>query len=651
MSSNQEEQIQFIKNTFKNIFCTIHANKVVDQVCTFKSCENQKLLYCSKCLLEDEQHVNKHKIHFQSLDQFINTKITQISGMQFSQRLDYLKNQVNNLKSQLNSKITNIRNRINQDFSDILQNVQIYCSEIQKSLKCNVDQFERQQLKSLDKLLSQISQNDTQLNQEKSLILHEFVNILQNNFSFNNVKQVNTFIKKINDKVSKFSAEQFTLLSKEQVQEIEYDYTNNKYYNFDLVDAMKKDIFASFEEPIQKKAFINFQLMKNIEDLKKSTKQISVPIDLLEVEYNDKLAQLKSNYNQGCLAQKCILPTESKLSTNSLVIINNNTFVSSSNDEKIKLWQFSPNFIVNQFAFIETEGVCLNLRYNSLKKLLFAAMSNKIINIYSLQNLQEIKLHSQLAGHTRSVRCLTLIPGQDILASVSYDQSLKLWDINTGIAIGTEQFQDDIRILESNQQYIVLGCKTGFIQIMKIECIEPNEQGQKQVKFIKSSQQKISKERITAITLSQSQSANQICYIGSYNGTFTVFNLESMQIVRKIPNLHESSAISSINLFTGKDEFGYIVTSGWDKKINLIDLENYLVISNTKLTLSNDESKHWATDNCKLIPLGDDLYHLLLIGNNDKRVQIIELKFNYDPQQIKQKVELIVNNESQVIQK
>lgn len=93
-----------------------------------------------------------------------------------------------------------------------------------------------------------------------------------------------------------------------------------------------------------------------------------------------------------------------------------------------------------------------------------------------------------------------------------------------------------------------------------------------------------------------------------------------MQIVRKIPNLHESSAISSINLFTGKDEFGYIVTSGWDKKINLIDLENYLVISNTKLTLSNDESKHWATDNCKLIPLGDDLYHLLLIGNNDKRV-------------------------------
>lgn len=92
------------------------------------------------------------------------------------------------------------------------------------------------------------------------------------------------------------------------------------------------------------------------------------------------------------------------------------------------------------------------------------------------------------------------------------------------------------------------------------------------------------------------------------------------------------------------------MTTGWDKKINLIDLDSYQVLSNTKLALMTDESKHWATDSCKIIPVGDDLYYLLSIGNNDKRVQIFELKLQYEPNRPKQTPEIIVKNESQVYQ-
>lgn len=104
--------------------------------------------------------------------------------------------------------------------------------------------------------------------------------ILKNNFSFSNVPQLNTFLKKLNNKQTMYSAEPFSHITKETVEEIEFDYTSNPLYNEELVGGIKKAVFSQFEEPMQQNSFINFAPLKNNAKLHQSTKQISTPIEL-----------------------------------------------------------------------------------------------------------------------------------------------------------------------------------------------------------------------------------------------------------------------------------------------------------------------------------------------------------------------------------
>lgn len=66
---------------------------------------------------------------------------------------------------------------------------------------------------------------------------------------------------------------------------------------------------------------------------------------------------------------------------------------------------------------------------------------------------------------------------------------------------------------------------------------------------------------------------------------------------------------------------------GWDGMVNLIDVDNNKILSNTKFDLQNDEKKHWNTDGSRLIFRDEGLFYALTIGNDDKRVQIYEIKF------------------------
>jgi hypothetical protein len=65
---------------FTKVTCPIHRQRTFDHLCTLPSCTEGKVLFCAKCLIEDEAHVLRHKTHFKQLEQYLVGKIEELSG-------------------------------------------------------------------------------------------------------------------------------------------------------------------------------------------------------------------------------------------------------------------------------------------------------------------------------------------------------------------------------------------------------------------------------------------------------------------------------------------------------------------------------------------------------------------------------------------
>ena len=97
------------------------------------------------------------------------------------------------------------------------------------------------------------------------------------------------------------------------------------------------------------------------------------------------------------------------MAINSLAIINYNTFATSSNDQKVKIWGFTPNFIIHEKSLITlNNALCLSLHFHKERNLLFLATSNKSIISYDLTDNNNPKLYLEYVGHERTARHLTL---------------------------------------------------------------------------------------------------------------------------------------------------------------------------------------------------------------------------------------------------
>jgi len=66
----------------------------------------------------------------------------------------------------------------------------------------------------------------------------------------------------------------------------------------------------------------------------------------------------------------------------------------------------------------------------------------------------------------------------------------------------------------------------------------------------------------------------------------------------------------------------YFISYGWDNQAKLVKIDNRTVVSNSMFKHSYDVKKHWNTDGARLIYQKDKHYLELIIGNNDKSIEI-----------------------------
>jgi hypothetical protein len=69
-------------------------------------------------------------------------------------------------------------------------------------------------------------------------------------------------MRKIRAKINKFSVEKFCTTCAEDLEAYKYDLVNNKYYNYDLLSKIKKNIYDSLQTPFLENGFIDFNPIK-----------------------------------------------------------------------------------------------------------------------------------------------------------------------------------------------------------------------------------------------------------------------------------------------------------------------------------------------------------------------------------------------------
>lgn len=88
--------------------------------------------------------------------------------------------------------------------------------------------------------------------------------------------------------------------------------------------------------------------------------------------------------------------------------------MTSANDSKVKIWGFTPNFIIHERSCIDLGAdLCLCVKYWKEKAMLFLALAHsKNIAQYDIsgENIKSPKLVRTFVGHERTVRTIALIP-------------------------------------------------------------------------------------------------------------------------------------------------------------------------------------------------------------------------------------------------
>ena len=101
-----------------------------------------------------------------------------------------------------------------------------------------------------------------------------------------------------------------------------------------------------------------------------------------------------------------------------------------SYDKSIKFWNFATSTTVHSIDDAHSAYI-ISLAYHNNNKPLLASGSIATDYLIKIWNTVTYLLVATLGGHTNPVRSLAFDPSRpDILASGSFDRSIKIWDLN-----------------------------------------------------------------------------------------------------------------------------------------------------------------------------------------------------------------------------
>jgi len=150
-----------------------------------------------------------------------------------------------------------------------------------------------------------------------------------------------------------------------------------------------------------------------------------------------------------------------------LCFISNNELASGCDDGIINLWSLN-SLNVRSIKAHDNCVVCLKLIDNSK----LASCSSRI----KIWNLQTLKCINTLEGHSNLICCLELI-SNEFLLSCSEDQTVKLWNINTGEVLNSIDFDHRVYSIKLfNNDLLSVGLGNGEIIIInnrleRIKCV------------------------------------------------------------------------------------------------------------------------------------------------------------------------------------
>jgi peroxin-7 len=112
----------------------------------------------------------------------------------------------------------------------------------------------------------------------------------------------------------------------------------------------------------------------------------------------------------------------------------NNIVASTSADRSVKLWDIKSGACVKT---ILTNAEVMNSDFNKYENILATAGADGTINIFDLRGTGDVPLQT-LNGHFLSTRRVVFSPFfSSILASVSYDMNVIIWDIKKNMPVNT----------------------------------------------------------------------------------------------------------------------------------------------------------------------------------------------------------------------
>ncbi|KAK9468200.1 WD40-repeat-containing domain protein [Lipomyces arxii] len=129
----------------------------------------------------------------------------------------------------------------------------------------------------------------------------------------------------------------------------------------------------------------------------------------------------------------------------------------SSWDKKVRIYELAPNGDSQGKALYEHQGPVLSVHWSKDGTKVVSGGSDKAGRLYDLQSGQS----QQIAAHDATIRSVRFVDagnsGQQMVATASWDKTLKYWDLRSPQAVSTVQLPERTYAMDTQQKLLVVG--------------------------------------------------------------------------------------------------------------------------------------------------------------------------------------------------